>query len=149
MYLYFAEHKTKNSPVKIGVTSDIDSRMSQLCTGSPWGVQYFHFICFKKEKHAYEAELMLHRLFSKNRMNGEWFSDVNAVFADGLINQIYGSHEPDRTLIDHSWFMLDSEMEFFSIAAKNLMNCQSTREINDLQSWEEEKSKKTNLVAVK
>ena len=63
----------QNSPVKIGVTSNIEGRISNLQTGNPWVLVCKALIpCIDKEQ-AYKLESYLHNRFKKKRMNGEWF----------------------------------------------------------------------------
>lgn len=70
-FIYCGEQK--NSPVKIGVTSDLDSRMSALQTGNPYQLFCKAFIpCFDKDQ-AYKLEGFLHHRLKKSRMIGEWF----------------------------------------------------------------------------
>ena len=62
-----------NSPVKIGVTSDIENRISALQTGNPYQLFCKAFIPCSNKDHAYRLESFFHRQFRKNRMIGEWF----------------------------------------------------------------------------
>ncbi|MCP4325189.1 MAG: GIY-YIG nuclease family protein [Alteromonadales bacterium] len=62
-----------NSPVKIGVTSDIESRVSSLQTGNPYQLDCKAFIPCSNKEQAYRLESFFHRQFRKSRMIGEWF----------------------------------------------------------------------------
>lgn len=63
----------QNSPVKIGVTSDIDNRISNLQTGNPYVLKCKALIPCKDKAQAYNLESYLHHRFKKKRMVGEWF----------------------------------------------------------------------------
>lgn len=63
----------QNSPVKIGVTSDIDNRISNLQTGNPYVLKCKALIPCKDKTQAYNLESYLHHRFKKKRMTGEWF----------------------------------------------------------------------------
>lgn len=63
----------QNSPVKIGVTSDIDSRIASLQTGNPYILKCKALIPCKDKNQAYNLESYLHDRFKKKRMVGEWF----------------------------------------------------------------------------
>jgi len=63
----------KNAPVKIGVTRDIESRVSALQTGNPYQLICKAFIPCNDKTQAYHLESFFHKQFSKCRMIGEWF----------------------------------------------------------------------------
>ena len=63
----------QNSPVKIGVTSNIEGRISNLQTGNPWVLVCKALIPCADKEQAYKLESYLHNRFKKKRMNGEWF----------------------------------------------------------------------------
>lgn len=63
----------QNSPVKIGVTSDIDNRIANLQTGNPYVLKCKALIPCKDKAQAYSLESYLHSRFKKKRMVGEWF----------------------------------------------------------------------------
>ena len=62
-----------NSPVKIGVTSDIENRISALQTGNPYQLICKALIPCADKDQAYRLESFFHRQFRKNRLIGEWF----------------------------------------------------------------------------
>ena len=55
---------------KIGVTTDIDSRLSAMQVSSPLELKV---LLLKPSNNAVELELYLHTLFSSKRVRGEWF----------------------------------------------------------------------------
>ena len=67
----------QNSPVKIGVTSDIDNRIANLQTGNPYILKCKALIPCKDKAQAYNLESYLHYRFRKKRMVGEWFRLYN------------------------------------------------------------------------
>jgi len=73
-YVYFIEAgKFKNSPVKIGVTTDIESRILSLQTGNPHELKCKALIQCKSRKEAYKLESYLHSRLRRFRLVGEWF----------------------------------------------------------------------------
>lgn len=70
-FIYCGDHK--NAPVKIGVTRDIESRVSALQTGNPYQLICKAFIPCSNKDQAYRLESFLHRQFKKSRLIGEWF----------------------------------------------------------------------------
>jgi len=70
-FIYCSDQE--NSPVKIGVTSDIDNRISNLQTGNPYVLKCKALIPCKDKAQAYNLESYLHHRFKKKRMVGEWF----------------------------------------------------------------------------
>ncbi len=70
-FIYCGDHK--NAPVKIGVTSDIENRVSALQTGNPYQLECKAFIPCANKDQAYRLESFFHRQFRKSRMIGEWF----------------------------------------------------------------------------
>lgn len=63
----------ESSPVKVGVTSDIERRVSSLQTGNPYQLICKAFIPCDSKEQSYRLESFFHRQFRKNRMVGEWF----------------------------------------------------------------------------
>jgi hypothetical protein len=73
--VYFIQAGKNGSPVKIGVTSDLDERMRTLQTANPYPLTCKAAIpCFDKAV-AYKLESYLHRSLHKHRMQGEWFKN--------------------------------------------------------------------------
>lgn len=64
---------TRHGPVKIGIAADLDRRISQLQTGSPYTLELFKCLPFGCREHAKEMERGLHKLFERQRTQGEWF----------------------------------------------------------------------------
>jgi hypothetical protein len=70
-FIYCGDYK--HSPVKIGVTSDLENRVSALQTGNPYQLECKAFIPCENKDQAYRLESFFHRQFRKSRMIGEWF----------------------------------------------------------------------------
>src|SRR5690625_8023545 len=71
-FVYFMKAMDGNelSPVKIGVTKDIEDRISGVQTGCPYKIKLIGFI----ETEDYKmTEKFLHGYYSVQRTNGEWF----------------------------------------------------------------------------
>src|SRR4051812_46127632 len=74
----------KETIFKIGRSRDCEKRLKQLQTGNPHKLKIYKII---KSKNYREIELVLHALFAKNRMEGEWFN-INARDVDNIIKLI-------------------------------------------------------------
>ena len=59
---------------KIGVTGDLDKRVSQLSVASPFNVVVRHEFRMKTMDDAYEAERKIHDELKEHRVKGEWFA---------------------------------------------------------------------------
>ena len=70
-YLYIM-HDDSNNNIKIGVTNNIDRRLSELQTASAGALNMMYIS--PKCDNAYEIERKVHDHFSAYRKNGEWFS---------------------------------------------------------------------------
>src|SRR5690625_36074 len=71
-FVYFMKAMDGNelSPVKIGVTKDIEDRISGVQTGCSYKIKLIGFI----ETEDYKmTEKVLHAYYSDQRTNGEWF----------------------------------------------------------------------------
>ena len=61
-------------PVKIGITTDVEKRLRQLQTASPFKL-YPVFISEKLTRsEAFAFESRMHREFEPRKMSGEWFN---------------------------------------------------------------------------
>lgn len=73
-YLYLILCKTDNDKThelyKIGVANDVESRLAQLQTGSPFELEIMECYGFDN---AEIAERAIHQAFTKERVRGEWF----------------------------------------------------------------------------
>jgi len=74
-YVYIVKAGTKStSPIKIGVTDNVQNRIKQLQTGNPSEiVLVMHFECNSRE-HAFNLEKTIHEILKGQRLFGEWFS---------------------------------------------------------------------------
>ena len=70
-FIYSGEKQT--SPVKIGVTTDLERRIAELQTGNPYQLNCKALIPCSDKTQAYNLESFFHKQFKKNRMMGEWF----------------------------------------------------------------------------
>ena len=68
-YVYFI-HAPDLGRVKIGYTSDPDSRLSSMQTGSPC-----QLVLARLERGNRDLERRLHHRFREKRIHGEWFDD--------------------------------------------------------------------------
>lgn len=69
---------------KIGVTENIEKRLAQLSCGCP------NIKCLYSSKpisNPFEVEKVLHKLFAKDSLGGEWFSNVDLSIVNETINK--------------------------------------------------------------
>ena len=71
MFLYIIE---SGRLVKIGITSDLNSRLAALQTANPTKINLVYVLVCKSRDHALALETKFHELLSSYRKNGEWFS---------------------------------------------------------------------------
>lgn len=71
-YLYFIQQGEKG-PVKIGITNNIESRLSSIQTGNPQKLNVLFFLPYETKNFAAKDEAYLHCLFSHLNLSGEWF----------------------------------------------------------------------------
>ena len=64
--------------IKIGCTSDLNERLRQYQTYSPYG--NIEYIYYKQVDDKYKSEKLLHMVFDKFRGNGEWFKITKTDF---------------------------------------------------------------------
>lgn len=58
-----------NGAIKIGYTDNVNKRLKQIQTGNPYKLNLLKVI-----NGNYETERTIHKLFSKDRLEGEWFT---------------------------------------------------------------------------
>ncbi len=86
-FIYCGEKQT--SPVKIGVTTDIERRIVELQTGNPYKLICKALIPCDDKTQAYHLESFFHKQFKKNRMMGEWFK-IYSFNMKELLNRFNG-----------------------------------------------------------
>lgn len=82
-YLYFIQ-SIEGGPIKIGKTSDLDSRLESLQGGSPYQLQ---FVRTAKTKHASKYETFWHRLFKQFQLRNEWYDPIVLYLYDKIIEK--------------------------------------------------------------
>jgi hypothetical protein len=83
-FVYFIQQEDKG-PIKIGLTEDILSRLVDLQVGNPHDLYLRAFI----RDAGHEIEVALHKLFSADRIRGEWFGPSRELRK--LIESLVGS----------------------------------------------------------
>jgi len=71
-YVYII-HAEGTNFYKIGVTKDLEKRLSAINNTSPYRCYILYKIEFKERKKAFELESKVHNKFDNKRLNGEWF----------------------------------------------------------------------------
>ena len=100
-YVYIVEcQSVKPYPVKIGVSSDAQKRLTTLQTASPYKLTIRHQVKFKSKSLAYEFEGFLHREFDYLNIRNEWFSSFSVDdFNDSVVkwNALTGKDSQIKT----------------------------------------------------
>ena len=76
IYVYFITTDGKgNTPIKIGVSANPESRLKELQTGNPFKLMIIKTVPCLTKNAAYALESSLHELTraTNKKMNGEWF----------------------------------------------------------------------------
>ena len=85
--------KKKNHPVKIGYTSKLGRRLTQIQTHNPYPVELVCSIVCESKEHAQKLERFLHRqLYHRCHLTGEWFNLYN-VNLKSIIEKFNTSHK--------------------------------------------------------
>ena len=71
---FIAFSKKPDAPVKIGFTSNINSRLVSLQTACPYPLHVIDIIDCKDKEQAVKLEAFLHRYMQAFRLEGEWFN---------------------------------------------------------------------------
>lgn len=72
-YVYFISDG--HGHIKIGKADDVFVRLRELQTGNPYKLKVILSVVLKSMKDAYDLELELHKMFSEDRLEGEWFNE--------------------------------------------------------------------------
>lgn len=77
---------TQKRLLKIGKARDVEKRLKQLQTASPYGLYVLATIKCRDDKHAFRVEHAAHEVFRAKRVrqNGEWFMGHKRVLAECL-----------------------------------------------------------------
>lgn len=59
--------------VKIGLANDVEHRLAQICTATPFSADAAHTFRFASRTLAQRVERETHAILAKRRLNGEWF----------------------------------------------------------------------------
>lgn len=86
MFLYVI--KSESGPVKIGITADVEHRLSNLQTGSYALLTIAHKIKLRAQSDAQYVERLAHASLKNFRISGEWFS-CSAEDAVEAVNTAY------------------------------------------------------------
>lgn len=74
-YVYFITDD--HNHIKIGKANNVWERLCELQTGNPYKLRILLTIELPHEDAAFTVEQYLHHKFEKDRMEGEWFQDIN------------------------------------------------------------------------
>lgn len=92
--VYFIKVKAgKNTPTKIGYTSDVGRRLLEIQTCNPNTVKLDCTIPCDSKERAQKLERFLHRqLYHRCHISGEWYNLHNVHLAP-ILHKFYGSHK--------------------------------------------------------
>ncbi len=76
MFLYFIE---AGDAIKVGVATNVESRMIDIQVGNAGKIKLIHSISLIKDK-ARKMEQLIHGIFYKTRIRGEWFKATPFMF---------------------------------------------------------------------
>lgn len=93
-YLYAISNFDQPAPVKIGKTCNLDNRLRQLQTASPFPLR----VWWSQETTDPELEGKLHRHFSDRRVSGEWFQFGEADWLELLTRAVELLEQPQAGL---------------------------------------------------
>lgn len=101
MRVYFVQAGDERGPIKIGVSSDVDARVSSIQTGN-------HLPCRVlasfEHSNAVLVEKRLHRIFEDLRLEGEWFkfdaTIMDLIDAWKFVDADHGNGSHPTTILD-------------------------------------------------
>lgn len=93
MFVYFVQCGEAGGPIKIGVTQDVDQRLSRLQVGCPIELTLLASI-YVDDGEKLEADL--HRRFATSRIRGEWFEGTYAVRSAAMQVAKLASRQSDQ-----------------------------------------------------
>lgn len=101
--VYFIAYGNKDqSPVKVGYTSDIDMRITNLQTCCPYRLKLLMTIPCESKSMAAKLERFLHNRLKKGLMQGEWFRwDRCGALVPKAIHDFFHSEDKDYTQADY------------------------------------------------
>lgn len=71
--LVYVIQTTKHGPIKVGLTSNLERRISEIQTGNPLPVNLVGWFPCENRAEAASLEKEIHALLHRHRMSGEWF----------------------------------------------------------------------------
>lgn len=83
VYVAGYEDSVESGPVKVGYTSSLKSRLSDLSTGNDKKLVYFHLLPVYPGK-AREVESRAHSILWEHNVRGEWFGCSPSVAYDAI-----------------------------------------------------------------
>jgi transposase len=101
--VYFIAYGNKDhSPVKVGYTSDIDTRISNLQTCCPYKLKLIMTIPCESKSMAAKLERFLHNRLKRGTMQGEWFRwDRCGQFVPKAIHDFFHENNEDYKQSDY------------------------------------------------
>jgi len=99
----------KNYPIKIGVADNPEKRLSELQTGSPYGLALISKFEMPSREAAYNLECWLHKRFKSARMSGEWFRSKGCNLKSALLD--WNSFSKVKAVKENSYKHQNKESE--------------------------------------
>lgn len=94
-YVYVIGATGGLGPVKVGITNDLERRLSQIQSGSPVKLSVIYYLRLATTANVRGIEQAVHRELARDHAHGEWFN-VSAVSAWDCV-QIYCEGVPRST----------------------------------------------------
>ena len=107
MYVYFIR-AGNSGPIKIGIASNIQSRMDTLQTGNHLKLTLVASIKCDSRLHALDKEKKLHKLFDYKKIRGEWFC------GSIKLKDVDEFQENEKKLLDDKFQCQDSDRDLLS-----------------------------------
>lgn len=127
-YVYFFE--SSDGSIKIGATSNVESRFKTLKTACPTGLKNIGSI---KDDDPFKLEKRLHQRFKQHRKSGEWF-DICSLQALSIIKaHEKGFHKHDADSIAKSLIKLKEIAELITKEPMESQNPSKFYEYEDLE----------------
>lgn len=95
----------KEGPYKIGMARNVEKRVDELQIGNHQKLYIIAKIYFGTDARAYHIEKLLHRMYSRARIRGEWFnSSIRLKRADAYLNaDFFDQKESNEATDDAEW----------------------------------------------
>lgn len=82
----------KDGPVKVGISTNPQSRLNGIQTGCPFRIKILHLEPMHDRAHAIWHEENFHAVYSQDRLIGEWFNIDAELAIEGITTALEIEH---------------------------------------------------------